>query len=437
MGTTDARNVSCTRRATWCKRISALILLAAGTGASIHAQTFTVLYTFTGGADGGFPQYGRLIADPAGNLYGTATWGGDVDCPTPPAAFVPGPGCGVVFKLDPNTREETALYTFSGGADGSSPWSGLIRGIDGNLYGTTAFGGFYGAGVIFKVDMSGHESVLHSFSYADGAYPTGDLIKDCTGALYGTTVAGGNLQECSTGPGCGTIFKEQPQSGKFEVLHRFTAVGSLAIRGANPTHALTRDRAGNIYGTTENGGRLDSYCQSDESHEAVDTGFGGCGAIFKLGPAGKETLLYLFNSPPDGSDPRAKLNEDAAGNLYGTTFSGGLYGNGTVFKLDNRNHQTVLYNFHGSPDGANPWGGLVRDAAGNLYGTTNHGESGVFKLDPMGNLTVLHTFRDSDGLFPEAPLLLHASTLYGITSGGGTLSDGRGGTGTVFKITLP
>lgn len=169
----------------------------------------------------------------------------------------------------------------------------------------------------------------------------------------------------------------------------------------------------------------------------------GCGVIFKLDPAGNETPLYTFGAAPDGSDPRATLIRDAAGNLYGTAFYGGSYGNGAVFKLDPAGHETILYNFAGGTDGANPWGGLIRDAAGNLYGTTNHAGGAcfcgtVFKLDPAGNYSVLHTFAGTDGQYPEAPLLLYKGALYGLTSGGGgTLSGGGSGTGTVFKITFP
>jgi uncharacterized repeat protein (TIGR03803 family) len=353
-------------------------------GRTAQAQTYTVLYTFTGGADGGYPQYGGLVTDKTGSFYGTAVASGDLNCPSGPFFA---PGCGVVFKLDP-AGKETVLYTFRGGTGGSEPWSGLIRDEAGNLYGTAAFGGLKpgkdGAGVVFRVDPSGHETVLHCFNSADGANPTGELIRGKAGNLYGTTVTGGDVDECS-GQGCGVIFELDP-SGEEKLLHRFTGLGD----GANPTHALIRDAEGNLYGTTENGGDL-AGCLNDESHEAVVTGVAGCGVIFKLDSAGKGGMFCHFGPAPDGSDPRASL---------------------------------------------------IRDAAGNLYRTANHAGGScdcgtVFKLDPAGNYTVLHTFTGADGQYPEAPLLLHKGALYGITSGGGTLSDGKSGTGTISKITLP
>ncbi len=414
-------------RSAWNSRArdaAAVLVLVTGTAVGLGAQTYTVLYTFSGGADGGYPQYGRVAIDPSGNLYGAVPFGGDVQCPI---VTYPGPGCGVVFKLDPSGKQ-TVLYTFTGGTDGAQPWGGLIRRQSGNLYGTTVFGGGAGAGVIYKLDPSANETVLHTFSGSDGANPSGDLLQDDSGALYGTTITGGRMQECR-GEGCGVVFK-QSLSGQFEILHLFTGL-------ANPTHGLSIDRAGNLFGATENGGVRE--CDSDEFAEAIVTGVPGCGGIFKLAPGGAYSELYLFGPPADASDPRSPLIQDAKGNFYGTTFYGGQYGNGTIFKIAPGGLETVLYSFQGSPDGANPWGGLVRDAAGNLYGMANHGGGScwcgtVFKLDAQGNLAVLHTFEYSDGAWPESSLLLHNGALYGTTSNGGTLSNGTPGTGTVFRI---
>jgi len=418
-----------------CKRVCALFLLAAMTAVASSAQTYRVLYTFTGGSDGAYPAYGGLVPDGAGNFYGAATFGGDVTCPVPPSTLLPGPGCGVVFKFNLATKQETVLYTFAGEADGSNPWSGVIRDAKGNLYGTAPFGGTNGVGVIFRVTSSGKETVLHTFNSTDGANPTGGLLLDTSGNLYGTVVSGGDLNRCA-GLGCGVVFKESASG--LSLLHAFTGPGKGD--GANPTHAMIRDAAGNLYGTTENGGI--SSCTNVESFEPVETFVAGCGTIFKLDPRGTETPSYRFNVSPDGSDPRTTLTEDTAGNFYGTTFYGGLYGAGTVFKVDSAGQETILYNFQGLTDGANPWSGLVQDAAGNLYGTTNHAGGGgacycgtVFKLDPSGNYTVLHSFDFADGAYPTEPLLLYGGALYGITSNGGTLSNGSSGTGVIFEIT--
>ncbi len=416
-----------TRTNPW-RSISLLCLLAAAISVGSPAQTFTTLYSFTGGADGGSPQYGGLIADSAGNLYGTTISGGDFTCP------IEGNGCGVVFKFDLSTNQETALYAFTGGDDGAQPWSGLILDSKGNLFGTAAFGGEFGQGVIFGMNASGKLTVLHPFRSGNGENPTGDLILDKDGNLYGTTVDGGNPDDCS-GLGCGVIFKK-PASGKLEVLHRFAYTGSAG--GANPTHAVTMDAAGNIYVTTENGGP--SLCSSDESQEAVTMVAKGCGEILRLDPTGKNTAHYGL-IPLNGVDPRSSLILDSAGNLYGTTFYGGQYGFGTVFMLDPEDQLTVLYPFQGLGDGGHPWGGVVRDAAGNLYGTTYSDYLGtttgclcgtVFKLDSQGNYTVLHTFKSDDGAHPKAPLLLYQGALYGTTSEGGSSHMG-----TIFRITLP
>jgi uncharacterized repeat protein (TIGR03803 family) len=148
------------------------ILIVAFTSLTIWAQTYTTLYTFTGGVDGGQPQNGRLVADSAGNIYGTTAYGGDLACALP---YPSGTGCGVVFKVD-TSNNETVIYTFTG-ADGSQPWGGLTLDHAGNLYGTTAFGGAFDAGVLYKLDSSGHQTVLHSFSTSDGAIPTGNLCR--------------------------------------------------------------------------------------------------------------------------------------------------------------------------------------------------------------------------------------------------------------------
>jgi uncharacterized repeat protein (TIGR03803 family) len=225
------------------------------------------------------------------------------------------------------------------------------------------------------------------------------LVRDPAGNLYGTTFFGGASS-------LGTVFKIDP-AGKETVIHSFD--GSF---GGYPWAGLTRDAKGNLYGTT-----------------LLNT-------VFKIDRTGKITLLYTFSGQSDGHGPRAPLLRDSAGNLYGTTYSGGTADYGTVFKLNAQGQETVLYNFTGGADGRKPRNSaLVRDSAGNLYGTTGEGGSSdfgvVFRLDTAGQLTVLHSFSGKDGKIPYGTLARDkAGNLYGTTYQGGAF-----GGGVVFKIT--
>jgi uncharacterized repeat protein (TIGR03803 family) len=406
--------------------ISLLVAAMAGPsqlGAQDTVPSYSVLYNFTGGADGANPPAG-LIRDEAGNLYGT-TFAGGLS------------GCGVVFKLD-SSGNETVLYTFTCGADGANSVAGLIRDAAGNLYGTTANGGNTsatncvpsGCGVVFKLDSSGQETVLYAFSGGgDGGLPQAGLIQDAAGNLYGTTYYGGNTSSssCFIGGsfGCGVVFKLDP-SGQETVLYAFSG----GADGANPSAGLIRDAAGNLYSTTQLGGNTsNAIC-----------GAAGCGVVFKLDPSGKETVLYTFTGGADGLDPYAGLVRDAAGNLYGTTGYGGnegsfCYSCGVVFKLDPSGKETVLHAFTGGVDGGFLNAGLVRDGAGLFYGETSFGggaQNGgvVFKVDASGKETVLHAFSGTDGANPVYGFLLpFESFLYGTTNGGGSH-----GAGVVFKL---
>jgi uncharacterized repeat protein (TIGR03803 family) len=393
----------------WWRGIGLVCLVAAATAVAARAQTYTVLYTFTGGAEGGNPAAGLLL-DAAGNLYGTATFGGT------------GVFFGVVFKL--HKEVETVLHSFAGyPTDGSDPsYAGLVRDDDGNLYGTTRFGGTYDNGTVFKVDRGGKETVLYSFTgNADGANPTAGLVLGKAGNLYGTTSSGGDL---SCGGGCGVVFKLD-RTGTETVLHAFTG----GADGANPFAGLVRDQAGNFYGSTINGGAPCGYC----------------GVVFKLDPTGAETVLYAFTGLADGLVP-SDVVLDGAGNLYGTTtFAGDACFCGVVFKLDPTGNQTVLYSFTGGTDGGFPVAGLIRDTAGNLYGTTLGGGDPicgcgvVFKVDPAGNETVLYTFTGgADGASPYADLVQdRAGNLYGTATNGGDLSCGCGVVFKLTQLTLP
>jgi len=389
-----------------------------------QAQTFSVIHTFLdNGMDGKVP-IGGLIRDGMGNLYGTASAGGTNPC------FGDGT-CGVVFKLD-RTGNENVLHSFTGGSDGSTPITGLVRDGAGNLYGAAYFGGIggglCGCGTIFKLGASGKGAVLHSFSGypGDGNGPAADLVRDAAGNLYGTTTYGGTNDY-------GTIFKVDTTGGE-TVLYSFTGYGS---DGAYPWSGLVRDEAGTLYGTTYSGGTY------------------GAGTIFKLDTTGTETVLYTFTDGADGEAPYGQLIRDKAGNLYGAAWGGGLagcaqYGCGTVFKLDAAGNFTVLHAFVGPTEGGSPYGGLVQDAAGNLYGTTEYGgiarcpEYGcgsVFKLDHAGSFTVLHMFTGgADGAQPMSALLRDpAGNLYGTATFGGSNTFCGGftsGCGVVFKLTL-
>jgi uncharacterized repeat protein (TIGR03803 family) len=340
-----------------------------------------------------------VIRDHEGNLYGTTngaysdTGGGGTH------------NAGVVFKLD-TSGNQTVLYSFTGGADGSSP-NGLIRDLAGNLYGTTSGGGASGAGVVFKVDPSGNETVLYSFTGgADGGNPD-SVIRDSKGNLYGTTTSGGGAANA------GVVFKIDT-SGHETALYTFTGGND----GASPNQNVALDFFGNFYGTTNNGGTS------------------GAGVVFKVNPAGQETVLYTFTGGADGGNPNG-VTRDSQGNLYGTASSGGgPAGAGVVFKVDTSGHETVLYTFTGGDDGGFSDAGVVLDRFGNIYGTTNFGGSAglgvVFKLDTSGHETVLHTF--TRGPYGNQPFLAGVildafGNLYGTTA-----FNGAGGQGAVYKL---
>jgi len=314
----------------------------------------SVLYAFTGGNDGGGPQ-DKLIMDAKGRLYGTTVFGGKSE----PG----GAGAGTVFVLKflKALKEwvDTAIWIFGGEPDGGTPYAGVAMGGRGNhdpgaatanLYGTTYYGGVYNYGAVFKVTTKGKEAVLYSFTGgSDGSGPGAGVIIDAKGNLYGTTESGG-------ASGYGTVFKITPK-GKETVLHSFTIAGG---DGGYPYGDLIMDAAANLYGTTGGGG---------VNYD---------GTVFKMTPAGKETVLYSFGGGGDGNIPKAGLIMDGQGNLYGTTYYGGSdanggYGYGTVFKLTPKGAETVLHAFASGSDGAFPQATLVIDKKGSLYGTTGQG----------------------------------------------------------------
>jgi uncharacterized repeat protein (TIGR03803 family) len=376
------------------------------------AQTFTVLYDFKGENGDAYWPVASLVRDAAGNLYGTTYYGGTYDN-------------GTVYEVD-SKGNETVLYSFSGGADGGSSYAGLTLDAAGNLYGTTYYGGSGGCndgygggcGVVFELSTTGQESVLHSFSGgADGKYPLAILLRDSAGNLYGTASGGGAY-------GYGTVFMID-STGNETVLYSFTG----STDGANPGYGvLVRAANGTLYGTTGAGGDM-SECTPR-----------GCGTVFKLDNAGRETVLYSFTGGADGAGP-VGLVRDAGGNLYGTTGHGGAHGAGTVFKVDKSGKETVLHSFsHSKKDGRLPFAGVIRDPAGNLYGTTytggTYGNGTLFKVDKKGKETVLHSLTFSDGGGMVGGLVRDAKgNLYGAAQTGGTSgSCGSTGCGTVFVL---
>jgi len=334
-----------------------------------------------------------------------------------------------------------SLYRFTGGADGSTSYAGLVFDAAGNLYGTTYSGGDYGSGAVFELSLNADggwaEKVLYSFGghRADGANPYAGVIFDPNGNLYGTTVNGG----CTRCGAWGTLFELSPElTGTWNenVLRKF----DMWVYEPFPYSGLIFDAAGNLYLTTEGG-------------------WNG-GAVFQLYPNGNGpwgyTILTKFHTYTKGwlkpSNPYAGVIFDAAGNLYGTTSDCIVGCSGTVFQLTPGGVLTVLHAFRlNGTEGHHPHAGLIFDAAGSLYGTTHDGGLGtacgtsgcgaVFKLTPKADgswtETLLHSFNSKDGASPYSGLIFdQAGNLYGTTSQGGDLRYcGGQGCGVVFKLT--
>jgi uncharacterized repeat protein (TIGR03803 family) len=351
---------------------------------------FEFVGTTYGAATGSFPEAG-LVMDSAGNLYGTAFGGGAANL-------------GAVFKLSPTASgswDETVLYSFAGGSDGENPLSPVIFDSAGNLYGTTEYGGSYSDGTVFKLSPGANgtwtESVVHSFAGypLDGSKPAASLVFDSKGNLYGTTSSGGSSENCKVNKkieGCGTAFELSPAThGEWTeaLLYSFTNTGG---DGAFPYANLIFDSAGNLYGTTENGG-VSGKCQG--------IGSSTCGTVFELTPAGTgswtEKVLYAFKGyKTDGAMPLAGLVMDSRGNLYGTTDVGGNASNpqydlgfGTVFELSPSDGgqwtESLLHNFQLGSDGGFPQSGLQLDSSGNLFGATAgdaYTGSAVYEITP-------------------------------------------------------
>lgn len=423
---TQTKSMKPSGRSVWTAVLLFIFLSTMALAAArASAQTLTVLHSFTGGTDGKSPQ-APVIADKSGNLFGTTEYGG---------THKDGTVFELVYSPSKNSYTEKVLSSFNG-SNGAAPEAGLISDAHGNLYGTTKSGGAYGGGTVFElVKSSGGytEKVLHSFgSGSDGRQPLAGLLADSSGNLYGTTFYGGVYTPVSSGVqkttycdgGCGTVFELVNSSGSYteKVLYSFDGE-----HGLHSVADLISDSSGNLYGTTTGG-----VFQEPEGGSGQING-----TVFELvNSSGSYTMKVLSNYP---ADPWAGLVADASGNLYGTTTPDG-FGNGSVFELVNTSGNytlDVLHSFNGS-DGNSPFGDLIADKAGNLYGTTELGGAigagTVFELvNSSGGYTekVLHSFTGrTDGQAPLAGLFADASgNLYGTT-----LSGGGDGMGTVFGI---
>lgn len=322
------------------------------------------LYSFTGGADGGFP-IGRVIQDADGNLYGITSLGGDPTC-----------SCGTVFQLKTDGTL-VVLHKFRGGKDGMQNQAqgelGLVQ-IGKNFYGSASFGGHpgcdgdLGCGTVFKITPSGQEKTLHRFAgQSDGAFPQ-DLIRDKEGNLYGAIESYTNA---------GSIFK---MTTKGDLTNLYTFPGGAA--GVSPRWRLIRHANGSFYGVTQFGGNTTN----------CPTGSAGCGVVFKVNPQGKERLLHTFaKKANDGEIPSGGLL-DVAGNFYGVTVYGGTtngtcsFGCGTVYRASAHGGYAVVYRFTGGSDGWLPSGSLTQDSDGNLYGAAqlggNNNNGVIFEITP-------------------------------------------------------
>jgi uncharacterized repeat protein (TIGR03803 family) len=369
------------------------VVLALAVPRLTSAATISTLVTFNV-ANGSAPR-SALIADGAGNLYGTTGEGGASTY-------------GTVFKLDASSNYALSTLTTFNGTNGREPYAALIADGSGNLYGTTSSGGNNNYGTVFRLNASSNYalSTLATFNGSNGRAPIAGLIADAAGNLYGTTVWGG------AGGDYGTVFKIAASSNyALSTLATFNYTNGRAVYGG-----LIADGAGNLYGTNYEGGASNF------------------GTVFKLDASSNYAVstLMTFNGA-NGSNPFAGLIADEAGNLYGTT-----YQIGRVFKLDASSNYALstLATFNGI-NGMNPYAGLIADGAGNLYGTTYAGgatgNGTVFKLDASSNyaLSTLASFNGANGRNPFGGLVADAAgNLYGTTEHGGAT-----GNGTVFQLT--
>lgn len=411
-------------------RVKALVLVAVALMlvASAWASSETVLYNFCSQTScvDGYIPYGSLVADTAGSHLYGTTYQGGVN------------GYGEVFELTNSggTWSQSVIYSFTGtnNGDGAYPVAGLILDASGkNLYGTTLYGGASNQGSVFQLSNSGgtwKETVLHTFddiSGSDGYSPYGNLVSDAAGNLYGTTQAGGKF-------GGGTVFQLKASNGKYtyKVIHSFATSSSTAYY---PYAGLVVDsKNGYLYGTTYYGGVV-----------------WNAGAVYQLREVSGVwifSVIYNFLGDSLGQYSESDLAVDATGNIYGTNYQGGAFNLGDVFKLtpgaNNKWTQKIIYSFKGyaQKDGAYPYfAGVTLDSAGNVYGTTYQGGSSAANNLNYGTVYKLtaSTYKESvlwsfgttgDGYYPYHGVIVVNGKLYGTTNSGGVHGEG-----TVFEVT--
>jgi uncharacterized repeat protein (TIGR03803 family) len=402
------------------------------------AGTFSMLHAFDCATEGCMPVAG-LIQAPDGTFYGTTSFGGvtgggtvfsftsagvfatlhsfdcDVDGCVPAASLLRATdgtlygttsaggvnAAGTLFAITP-AGALTTLHVFGCGPEGCNPRAGLVLATNGNFYGTTGGGFSFGQGTVFTITPAGVFSTLNTFYCGEAGACLQDLVQATDGDFYGTSQTGGAHDQ-------GTVFKITA-AGVITVLHSF----DCTTEGCIPKGVLVQATDGNFYGTTQIGGTTNQ------------------GTVFKMTPAGVLTTLHSFDCSTEGCNPFAGLIQATDGNFYGTAFSGGSVGGGTVFRITPAGAVTTLHSFTCGADRCRPVASLVQGADGNLYGTTTSSGGTVFTITTAGALTTLHPFDcATDGCSPQASLIQGADgNFYGTTVSGGTNAGG-----TVFRIT--
>jgi uncharacterized repeat protein (TIGR03803 family) len=393
-----------------------VLLVLAVTMAGVRGQGITLVHSFGDGSvpNDGSNVAGGLIQGSDGYFYGTAMTGGAIA------------SAGIVYKVSP-LGQVAVIHSFADGSvanDGRNPMGSLVQGTDGNFYGTTSSGGSASSGTIYKITAQGQVTILHSFGDGsvarDGISPKTGLTQGSDGNFYGTTSVGGATSS-------GTLFRITPAGG-YTILHSFGQAG-VANDGQIPQSSPIQGSDGNFYGTTTDGGSA------------------GEGVVYKITPQGALTILHSFGDGSvvnDGQNPATSVVQASDGNLYGTTYNGGIVGAGTLFKITTKGVLTILHQFEDGSvvnDGGAPAGGLALGRDGNFYGITQFGGGSfgvgvIFRSSPQGQITLLHTFGDGtvvpDGI-PNSEFigLIQASdgSFFGTTPLGGSA-----GQGTIFRL---